>query len=270
MRTIEEGGPYYDASVSPDGKRAAVAVTTRATGMGDIWIYDLARGMKDRFTAEPGFELAAVWAPDGASLVYSDAPGGSLPHLVRRSLGSGTPQDVLPRGPFQFAGSFTHDGSALYFHSSADRTKENIMRLDLRTKAVTPIVASTFNEADAQVSSDGRSLAFVSDVAGQDDVYLLDLTSANAERIRISRNGGLHPRWRAGGRELFYLSNQGSIMSVVANAAGNWSDVHATELFHAPPNALTFAVTPDGQSFLILENTSGASDAIFNVVVGER
>jgi serine/threonine protein kinase/Tol biopolymer transport system component len=270
MRTIEEGGPYYDASVSPDGKRAAVTVTTRATGMGDIWIYDLARGMKDRFTAEPGFELAAVWSPDAASLVYSDAPGGSLPHLLRRSLGSGNAQDVLPRGPFQFASSFTRDGSALYFHSLDERTKENILRLDTRTKAVTPIVASAFDENDGQVSSDGRSLAFVSDVAGQKDVYLLDLAGANAERIRISRDGGINPRWRADGRELFYLSDQGSIMSVVANAAGNWSDVHATELFRALPNIHAFAVTPDGQSFLILENTSGASDAIFNVVLGER
>jgi Tol biopolymer transport system component/predicted Ser/Thr protein kinase len=268
MRTLAEGGPYYDAGLSPDGRRAAVTVMTRATGMGDIWIYDLARGTKDRFTAEPGFELTPVWAPDGASLVYSDAPGGSLPHLLRRPLGSGNAQDVLPRGPFQFAGSFTRDGSALYFHSADGRTKENILRLDTRTKVVTPIVASAFDEADAQVSSDGRSLAFVSDSTGQFEVYLVDLSTPNAERIRISRNGGSNPRWRADGRELFYLSNQGSVMSVIANTTGNWSDAHTTELFHVPQNPGTFAVTPDGQSFLLLQNTSGAPDAIFNVVLG--
>lgn len=61
-------------------------------------------------------------------------------------------------------------------------------------------------------------------------------------------------------------------MSVMANAADNWSDAHAhtTEFFRAPQNSLVFAVTPDGQSFLLLENTSGATDAIVNVVLGTR
>jgi Tol biopolymer transport system component/predicted Ser/Thr protein kinase len=267
-RTIEEGGPYYDVSLSPDGKRAAVTVTARATGMGDLWIYDLARGVKDRFTTEPGFELHAVWAPDAASIVYSDAPGGSLPHLVQRSLATGIPHDVLPRGPFQFAGSFTRDGSALYFQALNDRTKENILRLDTRTGKTTPVAASAFHELDPQVSPDGAWLAFVSDIAGQVEVYLLDLTRPNAERIRVSRNGGENPRWRADGRELFYLAGQ-SVMSVVPGAPGDWSDVHATELFRASQDTGTFAVTPDGQSFLLMENRSGASDAFFHVVLGD-
>jgi len=267
LRTVDEGGPFYDVSLSPDGKRAAVTVTTRSTGMGDIWIYDLARGVKDRFTTEPGFELAALWAPDAASILYSNAAGGSLPYLVRRPLGAGSPQDVLPRGLFQFGGSFTRDGSTLYFSSRDDRTKQNIHRLDTATKVATPVVVTPFNEADPQISPDGPLLAFTSDVAGQYDVYLLGLGTSNGERIRISRDGGVNPRWRADGRELFYLSDQGSIMSVVANAAGDWNDAQATELFRVPQNTGAFGVTPDGQSFLLMENTRGASDAWFHVVM---
>jgi Tol biopolymer transport system component/predicted Ser/Thr protein kinase len=267
-RTIDEGGPYYDVSLSPDGRRAAVTVTARATGLGDIWIYDLAHGVKDRFTTEPGFELHPVWAPDAASIVYSDAPGGALPHLVQRSLASGSPRDILPRGRFQFAGSFTRDGSALYFQSLDDRTKENVLRLDPRTGKTTPVLASGFHELDPQVSPDGAWLAFVSDMAGQLEVYLLNLAHPDAERIRISRNGGENPRWRADGRELFYLAGH-SVMSVLPSAAGDWSDVRTTELFRASQDTGAFAVTPDGQSFLLLESTSGPSDALFHVVLGD-
>lgn len=267
-RTIEEGGPYYDVSLSPDGKRAAVTVLTRSTGMGDLWIYDLARGVKDRFTTEPGFELHAVWAPDAASIVYSDAPGGSLPHLVRRSLASNSQHDILPRGPFQFAGSFTRDGTALYFQALNDRTKENILRLDTQSGKTTPIADSVFHEFDPQVSADGHWLTFVSDMSGQAEVYLLDLARPDAERIRISRNGGENPRWRADGRELFYLAGQ-SVMSVLPGAAGDWNDVRATELFRASRDTGAFAVTPDGQSFLLLESSSGAFDSFFQIAAGD-
>jgi serine/threonine protein kinase/Tol biopolymer transport system component len=267
-REIDHGDPFYDVSLSPDGKRAAVTLTTRATGMGDIWIYDLARGVKDRFTTEPGFELQPVWASDARSIVYSDAPGGSLPHLMQRSLGSGAPQDLLPRGAFQFADSFTRDGSALYFHSLSDHTRYDILRLDMRTKAVTPAVATSFNERDGQISPDGRWLAFVSDGTGNDEVYLVNLTAPNGERIRVSGDGGTNPRWRGDGHELFYLSGHGVVMNVVPGT--EWNDTKATELFHAPQNAAAFAVTPDGQSFLLLETTHGAADAFFNVVIGSR
>jgi Tol biopolymer transport system component len=265
---VDDQATFYDLSMSPDGKRAAVTVTSRATGMGDIWIYDLARGVKDRFTSDPGFELAGVWAPDGRSIVYSDAPGGALPHLVRRTLASGVSEDVIPRGPFQFAGSFTRDGSALFFNTLAGRTKEDILRFDFATKVSTSIVATAFNEVDPQVSPDGKWLAFVSDASGTNEVYVLHLAAGTAERIRISRNGGSNPRWRGDGQEFFYRSTDGGVMSVVATVPGDWSDSRSKELFRTSQNTGAFAVTPDGQSFLLMENTRGASDGFFNVVLG--
>jgi Tol biopolymer transport system component/predicted Ser/Thr protein kinase len=269
-RTLEEGGPYYDASISPDGKRAVVTVTSRANGMGDLWIYDLARGVKDRFTTEPGFELQGVWTPDASRIVYSDAPGGSLPHLMQRALASGLAADLMPRGPFQFAGSFTGDGATLYYQVLSDRTKQDILRFDTKSKVSTPVVASAFDEIDAQVSADGRWLAFMSDISGRNEVYLLNVARPTEERIRVSRNGGGNARWRADGRELFYLTDDGVMMSVTPSATGDWIDARVTELFHVPQHVNGFASTPDGQSFLLLENTRGASDALFNVVLADQ
>jgi Tol biopolymer transport system component len=269
-RVIDDHGPFYDVSMSPDGKRAAVTVTSRATGMGDIWIYELGRDVKDRFTSEPGFELAPVWAPDGRSLVYSDAPGGSLPHLVRRALSSTASEDMLPRGPFQFGGSFARDGSAFYFHRLAGATKYDILRLDLATHVAAPVIATNFNELDPNISPDGKWLAFVSDASGNDDVYLLNVAAKNGEKIRVSRDGGANPRWRGDGGELFFLSAQHVVTSVVPAASGDWSDARTQEIFRASPDTIAFAPTPDGQSFLIVENTSGKADAAYNVVLFGR
>ena len=267
MRVVDDHGPFYDLAMSPDGKRAAVTLTSRATGMGDIWIYALTRDVKDRFTSEPGFELAPLWAPDGRSIVYSDAPGGSLPHLVRRSLGSTRSAKLLPPGPFQFAGSFSRDGRTLFFHATGRSTNQDVLKLDIATNATTPLIATSFNESQPQVSPDGQWLAFVSDAPGKSEVYVVSLTAANAEPIRLSQAGGENPQWRGDGGELFFLSEQGIIMSVVPATAGNWNDARAKEILHAPPDTVSFAVTPDGQSFLILENARGASDSSFHVVL---
>lgn len=268
-RTIDDSGLFYDLGLSRDGKRAAVTVMNRATGMGDLWIYDIARGVKDRFTSEPGFELHAAWAPDGRSIVYSDAPGGVLPHIVRRSLSSATSENLMPPGPFQFAGSFTSDASALFYERLGETTKEDILRYDMKTGASEPVLETGANEVDPQVSPDGKWLAFTSDASGSGDVYLLDLSVSHAERIRISPDGGSVPRWRGDGGELFYLSDKKRIMHAIPKTPGDWSDVRTVELFAAPPNSNTFAVSPDGQSFLMMETMLNASDAFFNVVLGQ-
>ncbi|MDP9195045.1 MAG: serine/threonine-protein kinase [Acidobacteriota bacterium] len=265
-RALDDTGLFYDVALSRDGKRAAATITSRATGLGDIWIYDLARGVKDRFTSEPGFELHAVWAPDGRSIVYSDAPGGALPHLVHRSLSSATSENVMPPGPFQFAGSFG-DASTLFYHRLSENTNYDVLRHDMKTGASAPLLVTDANETEPQVSPDGKWLAFTSDVSGGAEVYLVSLSVSHAERIRISLNGGYNPRWSADSGELFYLSDK-RIMRAVPRAPGDWSDVSVEELFAAPPDARTFAASPDGKSFLFTEMTANPSDAFFNVVLG--
>jgi hypothetical protein len=58
-------------------------------------------------------------------------------------------------------------------------------------------------------------------------------------------------------------------MSVLPSTTAGWSDVRTTELFRASADTGAFAVTPDGQSFLLMESTSGPSDAFFHVVLGD-
>jgi hypothetical protein len=41
------------------------------------------------------------------------------------------------------------------------------------------------------------------------------------ERIHVSTGGGVQARWRADGRELFYLTLDGTLMAVPADLEGN-------------------------------------------------
>jgi serine/threonine protein kinase len=268
-RLIDDHGPFDEFSLSyaNDGKRAAVTVLNRATGLGDIWIYDLARAVRDRLTNDSGLTLTPVWSNDGRSIVYALA-AGTLPHLFRRDLTTSASEELTPSGKFQFAGSFSPDGNTLFFEQTVPRTRVDILRLDMRTRTAQPMLNSTFSESDPQASPDGRWLAFSSNSAGSEEVYLQSLGAGDVHRVRISTSGGNSPRWRRDGQELFYLSKENGVMSVTPKIAGQWDETNITELFRVPPDTLRFASSPDGQSFLIVEGARGTSDSFFHVIAG--
>src|SRR5262249_6306597 len=62
----------------------------------------------------------------------------------------------------------------------------------------------TVGEASADVSPDGRWLAYQSDATRQWEVYVRPLDSQGGV-VRISTDGGNYPLWRRDGRELFYV-----------------------------------------------------------------
>jgi len=259
----------FSLSFSPDGNRAAVTVVDRGTGLGDIWLYDLVRGGRDRFSTEPGIAIKPVWSPDGQAIVYSTGGAGTLPRIVRRGLTSSTSESITPPGRFAFAGSFSPDGSTMYFSSETPSTKSDIVRLDLRTRKSEAVMNSAAEEHDPQVSPDGKWLAFSSDASGASEVYLQSLTRPDLPRVRISTAGGDAPCWRRDGGELFYVSQQDAVMSAVPQN-GEWNNAKLTELFQAPHDMQRFAASPDGQRFLFIEGAPGSGDSIFNVILGWR
>ena len=101
-----------------------------------------------------------------------------------------------------------------------------------------PLVAAPLSQADGTWSPDGRWIAYTSEEAGGEDVYVLPFPPTG-ERWRVSTSGGADPLWSRDGRELFYRSG-GKVMAV---------DVRTSPRFSAgTPRALfddTFAVSPN-------------------------
>ena len=86
------GTPGDDnADLEPSGRRLAVMRLDETTKVSDLWIYDLERGVRTRFTSEPTMEIGPVWSPDGRwsspsggpARGYSIRPGSQL--LTRTS-----------------------------------------------------------------------------------------------------------------------------------------------------------------------------------------
>jgi Tol biopolymer transport system component len=66
-------------------------------------------------------------------------------------------------------------------------------------------LATEFIEGVAIFSPDGRWIAYASNASGRQEICLRALDgSGNA--IPVSSGGGIHPRWRRDGRELYFLA----------------------------------------------------------------
>ena len=132
-----------------------------------------------------------------------------------------------------------------------------------------PFAHSEFNEVQGQLSPDSRWMAYTSDVSGQREVYVQPFPSADNE-LRISTAGGVQPRWRGDGKELFYVAPDGKLTAVaVTVTAGPKPSVKAgapVALFDTPSSSLTqnffsYDVTADGKRFLVDAVPSAASSA---------
>ena len=75
--TAGEAAPYADLALSPDQRRIALSLGTDITDNRDVWVIDVARGVRTRQTSDVETDVSPIWSPDGSSLVWADDPGRS-------------------------------------------------------------------------------------------------------------------------------------------------------------------------------------------------
>ena len=133
-----------------------------------------------------------------------------------------------------------------------------------------PILHSSFSERWAEISPDGKWIAYTSNETGRYEIYVTSFPNGEG-KWQLSTNGGSFPRWRADGRELYFLNNSslGKLMATDIRVTGS-------SLQPAVPRALfdsgyvdaghsvnyhPYAVSPDGQRFLIPRPEGASTEA---------
>jgi eukaryotic-like serine/threonine-protein kinase len=270
LGTLGEGAVDANLALSPDERQVALALRTGSAGNLDIWTIDVGRNLRNRVTSEPHPERSPVWSPDGTRLVFGgaaqrrDAPEKAV--LFRKTITESTPSEILveaegtperPCGPLQCGltpTDWSFDGQfVLYTFNGSFPATGDIWALPLAgDRKPFPVVHSEFSESLGVFSPDRRWIAYMSNETGQPNVYVQPFLRAGA-KYRISPNGGRNPRWRANGRELFYIDADGA-MTVVSITAGETLEAGPPQpLFRTGAISLQqmYAVTRDGQRFLV-------------------
>jgi serine/threonine-protein kinase len=275
--------------LSPDGSRIVLSTAGRDRG---IWLYAFDRGTFSKLTST-GRSSTPVWTPDGERITYSASMNGpNNVHWIRAD-GGGAPELLVTNARNIETGGWTPDGrELLYYEIPSDAVTDaqrgpTIWAQDVAGKgaprAVTGSVAA--NTGGADVSPDGRWLAYQSAESGRIEVYV-DAFPGPGPRFQVSTNGGGSPIWRKDGRELFYVQASNPAQGRGGGGAGPTDVIMMAvsvttqpALAFGPPRQLFagrysmngpargYDVTGDGQRFLLLQARERAPDVIAQMSV---
>jgi Tol biopolymer transport system component len=255
---IGEPGIMANPTLSPDGSRVAVDIADVKANNVDIWI-EGANGVGNaRFTFDPGEEVAAIWSRDGSTIAYRSVTPAGVVILTKKANGlerekripSGKPiDDFIPS-------SWSLDGQQILCTEQSP-SHSFLVLVPAAGGPPVPLLSTKFNETNGQISPDGKWVAYASDESGNWEVYVTSFPEA-AGKWQVSRGGGGEPRWRADGKEIFYIAPSGMLMAVSVSSDSSFSTAAPAPLFQihgrAPissTDAFTYDVAKDGERFLV-------------------
>jgi Tol biopolymer transport system component len=207
---------HFAPRLSPDNRLLAVAQPDLRQGLGEVWVHDLSRGVKTRLTLGGGDDYMAIWVrPHGRELVYlsgrRNAPGG-LYRVPVDQPGEGTLW--LPGPLYQVPSASSADGRQILFERVDGQGRASIWIRDLDgDEAARSLSPETASEFMADLSPDGRWIAFASDTSRRREVYVRRVDGVGGA-ILVSDAGGSQPLWRRDGRELFYVDARERMVAV--------------------------------------------------------
>jgi Tol biopolymer transport system component len=187
-------------SVSPDGRR--VAVVRAVQGNTDIWLLDGIRTNRNGH----------------CDLYQKPSSGGGLEELLVESSQDKAPND------------WSADGRFILYHSIDPQTGQDLWVVPMEGDRKPRVFLKTsFDERLGQFSPDGRWVAYESNESGRQEIYIRPFAAPAASgaaanpaagQWQVSTAGGIFPRWRPDGKELYYIRPNGEMMAAPIAATG--------------------------------------------------
>ena len=255
---------YVDFRISPDARYVAMSLVAPGTDNSDISVLDLRHGRTLPLTTSPDTDASPVWAPDGTHMVFRSNREGSHDLYIRDLSTAGEDTPFQKSGSAKYPTSWSRSGLITYQMNNTD-TRWDIFGAPWSRPGEAKLLVrnNKFNEVQGQVSPDERWLAYTSDQSGLHEVYALPLNHPGRPKPISTHSGAdphwhgaADPRWRADGKELFYVTADGTLMAVPVIAAGLdfgrpqplFKIDHASI---APPYTSAYDPLPDGSRFLV-------------------
>jgi serine/threonine-protein kinase len=248
-------GPYRIPVVSPDGRR--IALVKGEPGNQQIWVSDLSGDKPVRISYESGEYSTPTWTQDGARLLYS-AGGDSI--YIAPSDGSHRATflvkvaDGMPR-----VIGLTPDEKLLLYTTGRGvigrcwfAPFQGGLR-DSRVEAARP--CSPDNMGGADLSPDGKWLAYTSVESGKSEIYVRPFPD-NGGGLQISVNGGSRPVWSPAGGILFYEDTEALMVVRYSVKDGVFYNLRPQRWSDLPPQfgvvERQYSIMPDGKHVVVL------------------
>jgi Tol biopolymer transport system component/DNA-binding winged helix-turn-helix (wHTH) protein len=257
-------------SLSSDGRHVAMYRTV--DGNSDVWLLELERGVRERFTLDGAGDVNPVWSPDLHRIAFSSNRDGAY-DLYVKAIGATETELLLKTEDPKSASSWSPDGKHLLYRSASPKTGYDIWALpfDSLKKPGDPfvVVQTEEEEREAEFSPNGKWIAYQSNTTGRSEVYVQPFPAvADAILLPVSTNGGAQPRWGSES-ELYYIALDGQLMKVPIRYSADNREIRPDRPTALFPTAVggavhsndrqQYVVSPDGKRFLMNTLTEASS-----------
>ena len=259
-------------NLSPDERR--VAARGSESGEQDIWIHEVDRPVKTRFTFDPGGDWFAAWTPSGKDIMFTSSRSGNADIFTKAADGSGEPKTLVGTPAHEDTPEWSLDGRYLMYNPRGPETQRDIVyreRLQDGSLGEAVVFLQTeFEDAAPKFSPDGRFVVYTSNESGRFEVYVRSFPDGTGKR-QISSGGGTQPRWGRDAKEIFYVERD-TLMAVRVETTPSFMVDSPQVLFDHPDLFVATRVSPyydiakDGQRFVLSETLEDAGPIAIHVV----
>jgi serine/threonine protein kinase len=256
---------YSFCNLSPDGTKVALQV--KIDGNEDIRIWDTVRKTLTRLTFDEAIDRSPLWTPDGQNMVFVSERGEGLNGVFRKKAdGTGEVEELYSSPDPRIIVPFTWSGDGdtiLLVELNLAPLDINIGTLSMEgDKQRKGLLETKHLEGGAQISPDGRWLAYSSNKSGQAEIYARPFPDVEKGLWQVSTSGGHSPLWSPDGREIFYRNGDATMVVPVDTdptfSLGNPEILFRGTYFGLEFGALQMAQTrwdihPDGDRFLMIK-----------------
>ena len=234
---------------------------------------ELATGITTRLGFDAG-SMSPLWSPDGKYVAWFRSGG-----IYREAANGAGEKQLLLKTDLSVPKSWSPDGRyVIYAQINSATGSADLFALPVARDRHPLVLANTpANEDQGQFSPDGRWMAYTSNESGLSEIYVIPFPpTPNGGRWMVSRGGGVQPRWRHDGRELFYISPDWTMMAVPVSTTLVFQAGTPQALFHTDmvdtgirTGPMSWDIAPDGKRFLIISDKSPETSSL-NVILNWR
>lgn len=247
---------YGNPRISPDGRR--LVLETEGSFIESL---DLLRGTRANLTRPALGTSFCIWTADGQGLVFRRF---GVPFWAAAD-GSGKVEPVPAGLVNDYPSAAGPDPDSVFDVRIQPESAGDIFLLSISGKfPPKPLLVTPAYEGGAQLSPNGRWLAYQSNTSGQPEIYLRRYPTMD-HQWQVSEGGGVQARWSSTGREIYYRDGQHMMAVALDDSAaepvfGKPSGLFADEYdFGQGISVADYDVTRDGRFIMLRRGTHGGN-----------
>jgi len=274
LESVGEPARFTDnVRLSPTEDVAMVQIRADEGENRDLWVVELDRKLRTRFTFNPNGDDSPVFSPDGETVLWEVTDDKERIALHHKSVGGSGDGEVLAEFDTETWPESWHPlGDTVLLAHEAAQPPGNV---DLLIWSVgdggdpKPWLATEFIEYSGSFSPDGRWVAYGSNESGDWEVYVAPFPGPG-RKWQVSVGGGGWPNWRRDGAEILYINTAGEVMGAKVEERGAglaFGQPQTLFEFRFTSTGPGFDVSADGQRFLVVEPAESLPPEPVTVVV---